>query len=65
LWHRLDARVHLDSDVLFQVSSDSVLDRPELNSTESLWGQGKNGTSANKQYANIDEQIEPFITVTI
>ena len=34
---------------------------PELNPMESLWGQGKDSTSANKQYATIEEQVSRFI----
>lgn len=35
---------------------------PELNPMESLWGQGKDAVSANKQYATIDEQVDVFIS---
>jgi transposase len=35
---------------------------PELNPMDTLWGQGKDAMSANKQYTNIDEQAESFIT---
>ncbi len=34
---------------------------PELNPIETLWGQGKDVISANKQYATMDEQVEEFI----
>jgi hypothetical protein len=34
---------------------------PELNPMDTLWGQAKDATAANKQYANIDEQAEVFI----
>lgn len=34
---------------------------PELNPMDTLWGQGKDVVSANKQYATIDEQVERFI----
>jgi hypothetical protein len=34
---------------------------PELNPIETLWGQGKDIISANKQYATIDEQVDRFI----
>jgi hypothetical protein len=29
---------------------------------DTLWGQGKDAMSANKQYADIDEPAESFIT---
>ena len=35
---------------------------PELNPMDTLWGQGKDAMSANKQCTNIDEQAESFIT---
>jgi DDE superfamily endonuclease len=35
---------------------------PELNPMDTLWGQGKDSLSANKQYADIDKQAESFIT---
>jgi len=35
---------------------------PELNPMESLWGQGKDAIVVNTQYANIDEQVDAFIT---
>jgi DDE superfamily endonuclease len=35
---------------------------PELNPMDTLWGQGKDVVSANKQYAGIDEQVERFIS---
>ena len=35
---------------------------PELNPMDTLWGQGKDVISANKQYTNIDQQAELFIT---
>jgi hypothetical protein len=34
---------------------------PELNPMDTLWGQAKDATAANKQYVNIDEQAEVFI----
>jgi hypothetical protein len=34
---------------------------PKLNPMDTLWGQGKDIVSANKQYATIDEQVERFI----
>ena len=34
---------------------------PELNPMDTLWGQGKDVISANKQYATIDEQVERFL----
>ena len=34
---------------------------PELNPMETLWGQGKDVISANKQYATIDDQVERFV----
>jgi DDE superfamily endonuclease len=34
---------------------------PELNPIETLWGQGKDVVSANKQYGTIDEQVDRFI----
>jgi hypothetical protein len=34
---------------------------PELNPMDTLWGQGKDVISANKQYTNIDQQAESFI----
>jgi DDE superfamily endonuclease len=34
---------------------------PKLNPLDTLWGQGKDVISANKQYATIDEQVERFI----
>lgn len=34
---------------------------PKLNPMDTLWGQGKDVISANKQYATIDEQVERFI----
>lgn len=34
---------------------------PKLNPLETLWGQGKDLLSANKQYATIDDQAERFI----
>jgi hypothetical protein len=34
---------------------------PELNPIEALWRQGKDVISANKQYADIDEQVERFV----
>jgi hypothetical protein len=35
---------------------------PELNPMDTLWGQGKDVVSANKQYATIDEQVDLFIS---
>ena len=34
---------------------------PELNPMDTLWGQGKDRMSANKQYATIDEQVDRFL----
>jgi phosphatidylserine/phosphatidylglycerophosphate/cardiolipin synthase-like enzyme len=34
---------------------------PELNPLDTLWGQGKDCISANKQYATIDAQVERFL----
>jgi len=34
---------------------------PELNPMDTLWGQGKDAISANKQYTSIDEQAALFI----
>lgn len=34
---------------------------PKLNPMETLWGQGKDVISANKQYATIDEQVDRFL----
>lgn len=34
---------------------------PELNPMDTLWGQGKDVISANKQYAGIDEQVARFV----
>ena len=34
---------------------------PELNPLDTLWGQGKDVISANKQYASIDAQVERFL----
>ena len=34
---------------------------PKLNPLETLWGQAKDVVSANKQYADIDEQAERFV----
>lgn len=34
---------------------------PELNPLETLWGQGKDVISANKQYTNIEDQVERFV----
>lgn len=34
---------------------------PELNPMDTLWGQGKDVISANKQYATLDEQVERFL----
>jgi DDE superfamily endonuclease len=35
---------------------------PKLNPMETLWGQGKDVISANKQYATIDDQVERFLS---
>jgi DDE superfamily endonuclease len=35
---------------------------PELNPMDTLWGQGKDRISANKQDATIDDQVEQFLT---
>ena len=35
---------------------------PELNPMDTLWGQAKDAIAANTQYADIDEQVEAFIT---
>jgi hypothetical protein len=34
---------------------------PELNPMDTLWGQGKDVISANKQYEPIEEQVERFL----
>jgi hypothetical protein len=34
---------------------------PELNPMDTLWGQGKDCISANKQYATIDDQVDRFL----
>ena len=34
---------------------------PKLNPMDTLWGQAKEVTSANKQYTTIDEQVERFL----
>lgn len=34
---------------------------PGLNPLETLWGQGKDVISANKQYASIDDQVDRFL----
>jgi DDE superfamily endonuclease len=34
---------------------------PKLNPMDTLWGQGKDVVSADKQYATIDEQVDRFI----
>ncbi len=34
---------------------------PKLNPLETLWGQGKDVISANKQYGTIEEQVERFL----
>ena len=34
---------------------------PKLNPMDTLWGQGKDAISANKQYATIEEQVERFL----
>jgi DDE superfamily endonuclease len=35
---------------------------PKLNPMDTLWGQGKDKISANKQYASIDRQVDRFIS---
>jgi hypothetical protein len=34
---------------------------PELNPMDTLWGQGKDAISVNKQYATLDEQVRSFV----
>lgn len=34
---------------------------PKLNPMDTLWGQGKDVVSADKQYATIDEQVDRFV----
>lgn len=34
---------------------------PELNPMDTLWGQGKDVISANKQYASVEDQVEHFV----
>ena len=34
---------------------------PKLNPMDTLWGQGKDVISANKQDTNIDEQVDRFL----
>jgi DDE superfamily endonuclease len=34
---------------------------PKLNPMDTLWGQGKDVISVNKQYATVDEQVERFL----
>ncbi len=34
---------------------------PELNPMDTLWGQGKDAISVNKQYATLDEQVGSFV----
>jgi DDE superfamily endonuclease len=34
---------------------------PKLNPIDTLWGQGKDRMSANKQYATIDDQVSRFL----
>jgi hypothetical protein len=34
---------------------------PELNPMDTLWGQGKDQVSANKQHATIDDQVDRFL----
>jgi hypothetical protein len=34
---------------------------PKLNPLDTLWGQGKDRMSANKQYASIDDQVDRFL----
>jgi hypothetical protein len=35
---------------------------PELHPMDTLWGQAKDVIRANKQYADIDEQVDQFIS---
>jgi len=35
---------------------------PKLNPMDTLWGQGKDVISADRQYATIDEQVSRFVT---
>ncbi len=35
---------------------------PELNPMDTLWGEGKDVISANKQYATIEDQVQRFLT---
>lgn len=35
---------------------------PKLNPMDTLWGQGKDVISANKQYATIEEQVDRFLS---
>jgi hypothetical protein len=34
---------------------------PQLNPMDTLWGQGKDIISANKQYATIEDQVDRFL----
>ncbi len=34
---------------------------PQLNPMDTLWGQGKDVISSDKQYATIDEQVQRFL----
>ena len=34
---------------------------PKLNPMDTLWGQGKDVISANKQYATIEDQVDLFL----
>ena len=34
---------------------------PKLNPMDTLWGQGKDVISADKQYATIEEQVDRFL----
>jgi hypothetical protein len=34
---------------------------PELNPMDTLWGQGKDAITVNKQYASLDEQVKIFV----
>ena len=34
---------------------------PKLNPMDTLWGQGKDVISANKQYTTIEEQVDRFL----
>jgi len=34
---------------------------PELNPMDTLWGQGKDVVSANRQYRTVEEQVDRFL----